>query len=69
MGLMLDPFCCSKVCVFLLVSEQLAAEGIALPILPGLLEVRTGERLVLSFILRPMLKSKEAFMAVSRWWT
>lgn len=38
--------------------------GKALPILPGMtaqVEVRTGERSVLSFILRPMLKSKEAF--------
>ncbi len=36
----------------------------SLAILPGMtgaLEVRTGERSVLSFILRPMLKSKEAF--------
>jgi adhesin transport system membrane fusion protein len=38
--------------------------GKPLPILPGMtaqVEVRTGERSVLSFILRPMLKSKEAF--------
>jgi adhesin transport system membrane fusion protein len=27
----------------------------------GSVEVRTGERSVLSFLLRPMLKSKEAF--------
>jgi adhesin transport system membrane fusion protein len=38
--------------------------GKPLPILPGMtaqVEVRTGERSVLSFILRPMLRSKEAF--------
>ncbi len=38
--------------------------GKPLPILPGMtaqVEVRTGERSVLSFILRPMMKSKEAF--------
>ncbi|HET7863840.1 MAG TPA: HlyD family type I secretion periplasmic adaptor subunit, partial [Burkholderiaceae bacterium] len=38
--------------------------GKPLPIIPGMtgqVEVRTGERSVLSFILRPMLKSKEAF--------
>jgi adhesin transport system membrane fusion protein len=43
---------------------SLKEKGKALPILPGMtgsLEVRTGERSVLSFILRPMLKSKEAF--------
>jgi adhesin transport system membrane fusion protein len=27
----------------------------------GMMEVRTGERSVLRFILRPMLKSREAF--------
>jgi adhesin transport system membrane fusion protein len=38
--------------------------GKPLPILPGMtgqVEVRTGERSVLSFLLRPLLKSKEAF--------
>ena len=38
--------------------------GKPLPILPGMtaqVEVRTGERSVLSFILRPMMKSREAF--------
>jgi adhesin transport system membrane fusion protein len=38
--------------------------GKPLPILPGMtamVEVRTGERSVLSFILRPMMKSQEAF--------
>jgi membrane fusion protein, adhesin transport system len=43
---------------------SLKEKGKALPLLPGMtgsLEVRTGERSVLSFILRPMMKSKEAF--------
>lgn len=38
--------------------------GKPLPVLPGMtgsVEVRTGERSVLSFILRPMMKSQEAF--------
>lgn len=42
----------------------LHARGKALPVLPGMtgsVEVRTGERSVLDFLLRPMLKSKEAF--------
>ncbi|MGY4829778.1 HlyD family type I secretion periplasmic adaptor subunit [Sphaerotilaceae bacterium SBD11-9] len=44
--------------------STLKEKGKALPIIPGMtgqVEVRTGERSVLSFILRPMLKSKEAF--------
>jgi membrane fusion protein, adhesin transport system len=44
--------------------STLKEKGKPLPILPGMtgqVEVRTGERSVLSFILRPMLKSKEAF--------
>lgn len=44
--------------------STLKAGGKPLAILPGMtgsVEVRTGERSVLSFILRPMLKSKEAF--------
>ena len=45
-------------------STGLRAKGKPLPVLPGMtgsIEVRTGERSVLSFLLRPMLKSKEAF--------
>jgi adhesin transport system membrane fusion protein len=45
-------------------SPQLRARGKPLPVLPGMtgsVEVRTGERSVLDFLLRPMLKSKEAF--------
>lgn len=44
--------------------STLKAKGKPLPILPGMtgqVEVRTGERSVLSFILRPLMKSKEAF--------
>lgn len=44
--------------------STLKEKGKPLPVLPGMtgsLEVRTGERSVLSFILRPMMKSKEAF--------
>jgi adhesin transport system membrane fusion protein len=44
--------------------STLKEKGKPLPILPGMtgmVDVRTGERSVLSFILRPMLKSKEAF--------
>ncbi len=40
-----------------------SAQGVALPVLPGMtgtVEVRTGERSVLSFLLRPMLRSAEA---------
>ncbi len=45
-------------------SNMKQANGKPLQLLPGMtgsLEVRTGERSVLSFILRPMMKSKEAF--------
>lgn len=41
-----------------------SAGGTALPVLPGMtgsVEVRTGERSVLSFLLRPMLRGAEAF--------
>jgi adhesin transport system membrane fusion protein len=44
--------------------NTLKAKGKPLPVLPGMtgmVEVRTGERSVLSFILRPMMKSQEAF--------
>ena len=44
--------------------SSLKEKGKPLPILPGMtgqVEVRTGDRSVLSFILRPMMKSKEAF--------
>ncbi len=42
----------------------LQAGGKALPVLPGMtgqVEIRTGQRSVLGFMLRPMLKSQEAF--------
>ena len=45
-------------------SNTLHEKGKALPVLPGMTgsaEVRIGERSVLNFLLRPMLKSKEAF--------
>ena len=45
-------------------SSSLIAHGKALPVIPGMtgsVEVRTGERSVMSYLLRPMLKSKEAF--------
>jgi len=44
--------------------STLAAHGKTLSVLPGMtasVEIRTGERSVLGFLLRPMLKSKEAF--------
>lgn len=45
-------------------SATLDPSGRNLPVLPGMtgtVEVRTGQRSVLSFVLRPMLKSQEAF--------
>jgi adhesin transport system membrane fusion protein len=45
-------------------SNTLHEKGKPLPVLPGMtgsVEVRIGERSVLNFLLRPMLKSKEAF--------
>jgi adhesin transport system membrane fusion protein len=45
-------------------SNTLHEKGKSLPVLPGMTgsaEVRIGERSVLNFLLRPMLKSKEAF--------
>ena len=45
-------------------SNTLREKGKTLPLLPGMtgaVEVRIGERSVLNFLLRPMLKSKEAF--------
>ena len=45
-------------------ADTLHEKGKALPLLPGMtgsVEVRIGERSVLNFLLRPMLKSKEAF--------
>ena len=45
-------------------ANTLHEKGKALPVLPGMTgsaEVRIGERSVLNFLLRPMLKSKEAF--------
>jgi len=45
-------------------SNTLHEKGKPLPLLPGMtgsVEVRIGERSVLNFLLRPMLKSKEAF--------
>jgi adhesin transport system membrane fusion protein len=44
--------------------STLQAHGQPLPVLPGMtgsVEVQTGERSVLSFLLRPMLRSNEAF--------
>ena len=44
--------------------ENLKAKGKPLPVIPGMTgsaEVHTGERSVMSFLLRPMLKSREAF--------
>ena len=45
-------------------ANTLHEKGKSLPVLPGMTgsaEVRIGERSVLNFLLRPMLKSKEAF--------
>jgi membrane fusion protein, adhesin transport system len=45
-------------------SSTLRAQGLPLPVLPGMTgtaEVQTGERSVLSFLLRPMLRANEAF--------
>jgi adhesin transport system membrane fusion protein len=45
-------------------SNPLKEKGRPLPLLPGMTgsaEVRIGERSVLNFLLRPMIKSKEAF--------
>jgi membrane fusion protein, adhesin transport system len=45
-------------------ADTLHEKGKTLPVLPGMTgsaEVRIGERSVLNFLLRPMLKSKEAF--------
>jgi adhesin transport system membrane fusion protein len=45
-------------------SNPLREKGQSLPLLPGMTgsaEVRIGERSVLNFLLRPMIKSKEAF--------
>jgi adhesin transport system membrane fusion protein len=45
-------------------ASALRAAGKALPVLPGMtgtVEIRTGQRSVLGFILRPMLKTQEAF--------
>ncbi|MES2886557.1 MAG: HlyD family type I secretion periplasmic adaptor subunit [Pseudomonadota bacterium] len=44
--------------------SDLKARGATLSVMPGMtatVEVRTGERSVLSFLLRPLLKSREAF--------
>ncbi len=44
-------------------NDDLEYKGKPLPVLPGMtatIEVRTGERSVLSYILRPMMKSREA---------
>jgi membrane fusion protein, adhesin transport system len=44
--------------------STMRSHGKPLPVMPGMtgsVEVRTGERSVLSYLLRPMLKSKEAF--------
>ena len=44
--------------------STLKGGGKVLPVLPGMtgqVEIRTGQRSVLGFVLRPMLKSQEAF--------
>ncbi len=44
-------------------NDDLEYKGQALPVLPGMtatVEIRTGERSVLSYVLRPMMKSREA---------
>jgi adhesin transport system membrane fusion protein len=44
--------------------SQLKKGDAALPVLPGMngtVDINTGQRTVLSFLLRPMLKSQEAF--------
>jgi adhesin transport system membrane fusion protein len=44
--------------------STMRSHGKPLPVMPGMtgsVEVRTGERSVMSYLLRPMLKSKEAF--------
>ena len=44
--------------------STMSAHGKPLPVMPGMtgsVEVRTGERSVMSYLLRPMMKSKEAF--------
>ena len=44
--------------------SSLAAQGQPLPVIPGMtgsVEINTGERSVLDFILRPLLKAREAF--------
>jgi adhesin transport system membrane fusion protein len=44
-------------------NDNLEYKGKTLPVLPGMtttVEIRTGERSVLSYLLRPMLKSREA---------
>jgi len=44
-------------------NDDLEYKGKPLPVLPGMtatIEVRTGERSVLSYLLRPMMKSREA---------
>jgi membrane fusion protein, adhesin transport system len=45
-------------------ASSLRAEGRPLPVLPGMtgsVEIRTGQRSVIGFLLRPMLKTQEAF--------
>jgi membrane fusion protein, adhesin transport system len=45
-------------------ASSLRAAGKELPVLPGMtgtVEIRTGQRSVLGFVLRPMLKTQEAF--------
>jgi adhesin transport system membrane fusion protein len=44
--------------------STLRAQGQALPVLPGMtgtVEINTGERSVLDYVLRPLLKAREAF--------
>jgi adhesin transport system membrane fusion protein len=44
--------------------SELVAAGKHLPIIPGMtgnVEIRTGEKTVLSYLLKPIFKSREAF--------
>lgn len=45
-------------------SSSLEAGGRSLPIIPGMVasvEVRTGEKTILDYLLKPVLKAREAF--------
>ncbi|HCT04878.1 MAG TPA: hemolysin secretion protein D, partial [Pseudomonas sp.] len=45
-------------------SSELTAGGKSLPIIPGMVasvEIRTGEKTILNYLLKPVLKAREAF--------